>query len=194
MSLSSDYWEDCWQREDTRWDIGYASPPLVKYTDQLQDKNIRILIPGAGRAHEAIHLHRSGFTQVYVCDWAATAFDHLKTAAADFPEEHLIVGDFFNLDLRFDLLLEQTFFCAITPDLRPKYVEQVAKLLQPTGKIAGLMFDTDFPKRNPPYGGSKAEYEALFSPQFHILQMDTSPDSIPSRLGNELFVEMQVKA
>ncbi|MEL7221143.1 MAG: methyltransferase domain-containing protein [Bacteroidota bacterium] len=191
--MNADYWEERWQNDETRWDIGYASPPLIRYTEQLDNKEIRILIPGAGRAHEAAHLHRTGFTQVYVCDWAETAFTHLKQSTPDFPAEHLIIGDFFDLDYSFDLLLEQTFFCAIDPALRPKYVEQAARLLQPKGKLAGLLFNRDFQDHNPPYGGTQAEYEQLFRKYFNILQLATSEHSIPSRLGAELFIELAVK-
>jgi SAM-dependent methyltransferase len=191
--MNANYWEERWQNKETGWDIGYPSPPIVHYTEQLSDKNIRILIPGAGRAYEAIHLHRRGFTNVYVCDWAASAFAYLRVTAPDFPADHLIISDFFELNLAFDLLLEQTFFCAIDPSLRPKYVEHAAKLLRPNGKLAGLLFNRDFPDRNPPYGGSKAAYESLFRRHFDILQLEVSKHSIPERLGSELFIELAVK-
>lgn len=191
--MNADYWEERWQNNETRWDIGYASPTIIRYAEQLDNKDLRILIPGAGRSHEAIYLHQNGFSNVFVCDWAATAFSYLRQSTPDFPESHLIVGNFFDLNLSFDLLLEQTFFCAIDPALRPEYVEQAARLLQPNGKLAGLLFNRDFPERNPPYGGNQAEYEQLFRSHFNILQLEASQHSIPSRLGAELFIELKVK-
>ena len=48
--LSPDYWETRWQNNETGWDIGYVSPPLKRYFDDLPDKSIKIFIPGAGNA------------------------------------------------------------------------------------------------------------------------------------------------
>ncbi len=189
--LNAQYWEKKWQNQQTGWDIGHASPPLVRYIDQLEDKEMRILIPGAGSAYEAIYLHQKGFKQVYVCDWASSAFTNLKATCPDFPEDHLIVGDFFEQDIQIDLLLEQTFFCAIDPFKRPDYVRQVAKMIRPGGKLAGLLFGVNFDSPDPPFGGHAEAYTQLFEPYFHILQMDIEKESIEPRAGNELFIEMK---
>jgi len=190
--LNAEYWERRWQDQQTGWDIGQASPPLMRYAEQLRADDPRILIPGAGRAYEAIALHQMGFTKVFVCDWAASAFDHLKTAAPDFPEDHLLIGDFFELPLEaeIDLVLEQTFFCALDPQLRPRYVEKMHRIIRPGGHLAGVLFASPFPFDGPPFGGTPTEYQALFSSHFEIRQMEISPDSIPPRLGNELFFEL----
>lgn len=191
--LTADYWERRWQDQQTGWDIGQASPPLMQYVKKWREQDPRILIPGAGRAYEAIALHRQGFSQVYVCDWADSAFDHLRSVVPDFPENHLLVSDFFELPLQseIDLVLEQTFFCAINPQLRKSYVEKMYDIIRPGGHLAGVLFAQPFPFDGPPFGGTKAQYEQLFAPKFTILEMTISPDSIPPRLGNELFVELK---
>ncbi|GIV42652.1 MAG: hypothetical protein KatS3mg034_1962 [Vicingaceae bacterium] len=51
--MKREYWEERWNKGETGWDIGYASPPLIEYAMQLEDKNKKILIPGAGNAYEA---------------------------------------------------------------------------------------------------------------------------------------------
>ena len=191
-TLNAEYWEKRWQDQQTGWDIGQASPPLMHYVSEYANQDTRILIPGAGRAYEAIALHQMGFTNVWVCDWASTAFAYLRSAAPDFPAEHLLVGDFFALPLQaeFDLVLEQTFFCAIDPQLRPRYVEKMHSILRPAGRLAGVLFAKPFPFQGPPFGGTKAEYESLFNAHFTILQLDITTHSIPPRQGNELFVEL----
>lgn len=189
--LGAEYWEDRWGNDNTPWDIGKVSPPIRFYVDEIDNKDLRILIPGAGRAHEAIYLHQQGFTQVYVCDWAVSAFDFLREQAPDFPSDHLLVSDFFALSLKVDLILEQTFFCAIDPALRSRYAAKASDLLAPMGKIAGLLFAKPFPFIGPPFGGTEAEYRSVFSPYFDILQMSLSPHSIKPRLGNELFFELK---
>lgn len=190
--LDAQYWEQRYRDQDTPWDMGHESPPLRHYTQSVTDRSTRILIPGAGYAHEAVALHQRGFRSVYVCDWAPSAFEPLKEAAPDFPEDHLLVGDFFELDVSVDLMLEQTFFCALSPDLRPAYVEQAARLLAPDGRLAGVLFSKVFERSGPPFGGSREEYESLFSSRFEILRIEAASDSIAPRLGSELFIELQV--
>lgn len=193
--LNAAYWETRWQGQQTGWDIGQASPPLIHYLENVSDRQTRILIPGAGRAYEAIHLHQQGYEQVFVCDWAPSAFDHLRQMAPGFPEDHLLVGDFFELDPKvpFELLLEQTFFCAIDPALRPLYVAKAADLLADHGTLAGVLFAREFPFPGPPFGGTAVEYQQLFAGAFDILTLEVTPYSIAPRLGNELFVELKKK-
>jgi len=190
-TLDSAFWESHYQQENKPWDLGAVSPALKQYVDQITDRNLRILIPGAGSAYEAIYLHRQGFTQVFVCDWAPSAFDYLRREAPDFPEAHLLVADFFKLELQVDLILEQTFFCAISPTLREQYAEKIATLLADGGKLAGLLFAFPFEQEGPPFGGTRAEYERLFAPHFEIIHLATSEASIKPRAGRELFIELQ---
>jgi len=189
--LTSEYWNDRYKKENTPWDIGDVSRPLQVYIDELKNKQLRILIPGAGRAYEAVYLHRQGFEQVYVCDWAEEAFQYLRKEAPDFPDEHQLVNDFFQLDFTVDLILEQTFFAAISPDLRHDYARQAANLLAPNGRLAGVLFAQPFPTEGPPFGGTAEEYRTYFEPYFKILHLDISQHSIKPRAGQELFIELE---
>ncbi len=185
--LGADYWEGRYRQEDTPWDIGYISPPLQRFVDELTDKDLRILIPGAGYGHEAVYLHENGFTNVFVCDWARSSLDAIKENAPSFPDQHLLCQDFFILEGHFDLILEQTFFCAIYPSDRERYVNKCFELLIEGGIMAGLLFNIVFDRKGPPFGGRKEDYLALFSRKFEVKKMDISPHSIGPRSGNELF-------
>jgi hypothetical protein len=80
------------------------------------------------------------------------------------------------------------FFCAIDPQLRKQYVEKLASLLSPKGRMAGVLFD--FPlDAGPPFGGSKEEYLTLFQKYFSVRKMEPCRNSIAPRAGRELFVE-----
>lgn len=198
QTVSEDFDAAYWQARyatpgRTGWDAGRATPPLRAYFDQLAvAQQPRILIPGAGRAHEAEYLHRLGFRQVVVADLAPEPLAGLATRVPDFPEENLWLTDFFALkpaEVAFDLIIEQTFFCAIAPSLRPAYARQCAALLRPGGKLVGLLFDTEFPNATePPFGGSKAEYAAYFQPYFEFIHFETAHNSLPARAGRELFI------
>lgn len=189
MELDKTYWQNRYRAGDTPWDIGHASPPLMEFLDGISDLETRILIPGAGRAYEAIYLHRKGFRQVFVCDWAAEAFEVLRRQAPDFPVEHLLCQDFFELEGEFDLILEQTFFCAVEPSRRKDYVSKVEKLLRSKGILVGLLFAQPFGKPGPPFGGTENDYLKLFAPKFEITKMEVAKNSILPRSQNELFFQ-----
>lgn len=153
----SNYWENRYQNQQTGWDIGEISSPLKAYINQLEDKSIKILIPGAGNAYEAEYLFLNGFKNVFVADIAAAPLQNIKKRLPSFPEKQLLHIDFFELEMQFDLILEQTFFCALPKSFRKAYAEKMQKLLKKEGKLVGLLFDDELPNGNPPYGGSKKE-------------------------------------
>ena len=99
------FWQSKYLETSTGWDLGRVSPPLKAYFDQLKDKEVKILIPGAGNAYEAEYLHEQGFTNVYVVDWASKALENLKLRMPSFPSKHLFVEDFFKIDRYFDLII-----------------------------------------------------------------------------------------
>jgi thiopurine S-methyltransferase len=188
--LDQNYWQSRYSEGDTPWDIGHISPPMKAYIDKLEDRAIRILIPGAGKAFEAIYLHQQGFKEIYVLDWAMSAFDHLLAEVPDFPKDHLLCTDFFELHGQFDLILEQTFFCSLEPSLRKAYVTKMASLLPGGGTLAGLLFASHFAKGGPPFGGTEAEYITLFKDGFEICCIKIAKNSILPRMNNELFFEL----
>ncbi|PCJ64404.1 MAG: SAM-dependent methyltransferase [Bacteroidetes bacterium] len=190
--LTSDYWENRYQESKTGWDIGYANKIHTDYVEANYGKDARILIPGAGSAYEAEYLWKRGYTNVHPCDFAPEAKERFLKRVSDFPDNQFITGDFFEITDRFDLVLEQTFFCAINPNLRKSYVSHMHDILNVDGKIYGVMFDMDKPD-GPPYGGNPVEYKTLFSNYFAILTMEKSQKSIPKRMGNELIVEFLKK-
>ena len=193
MSIKKDFWDTQYREGNTGWDIGRVSTPLKEYFDQLTDKSVSILIPGAGNGYEAEYLNKLGFTDVTVVDISPTVITQFKERIANFPGNKIIDTDFFELTGQFDLIIEQTFFCAIVPSLRSEYAKKVAGLLKPTGKLAGLMFDAPLNTDHPPYGGSCEEYKAYFTPFFNVDIMDSSYNSIESRIGKEVFVKMTKK-
>ena len=186
------YWEERYKKGETGWDAGSITTPLKEYIDQLTDKNLRILIPGAGNGYEFDYLIEKGFQNVYVIDIAETPLENIKKRKPEYAS-HLIHSDFFKLDDTFDLILEQTFFCALPPEMRPKYVEKMASLLNPKGKLAGLLFDFPLTTEGPPFGGSVTEYLNLFSDKFTIKTLEKAHNSIKPRENKELFFIFEVK-
>lgn len=187
--LDAEYWSNRYLENKTGWDIGSSSTPLAEYIIQLKDKSITILIPGCGNAYEAEVLLNAGFKQVTLLDISAVLTDILKKKFENLPLQ-VITGDFFNHSGKYDLILEQTFFCALDPTQRNDYVEKMATLLKPGGKLVGVLFNRQF-EGGPPFGGSKEEYEQLFSKKFTIKKMEPCYNSIEARKDSELFIILQ---
>ena len=192
------FWQQRYEQDSIGWDMGQVSPPLQAYIDQLPEsaKSQAVLVPGAGNAYEVGYLHEQGFTNVTLVDFAPAPIEAFAERYPDFPAEHLICADFFELSpeqYQFDWVLEQTFFCAINPSRRDEYVQQMAALLKPNGKLIGLLFDKDFGREEPPFGGTKAEYQQRFERHFDIEIMEQSYNSHPARQGSELFIKMRAK-
>ncbi|WP_255512772.1 methyltransferase [Flavobacterium sp. GT3R68] len=193
MKLNSDYWEERYQNNETGWNVGEITLPLKEYIDQINDKAIRILIPGAGNGYELEYLIQKGFENSYVVDFATTPLENIQKRLPNLDRGHLIQSDFFDLEGQYDLILEQTFFCAIDPELRKSYVQKIKSLLKPTGKLAGLLFQFPLTEVGPPFGGSIEEYKNLFKNDFTIKTIETAYNSIKPRKENELFFIFEKK-
>ena len=189
--FNKEFWEKKYSNDETGWDIGYASTPLTNYFDQLTNKDLKILIPGGGNSYEAEYLFENGFKNVFVIDIALQPLANLKKRFPDFPENHLIQDDFFNHDIHYDLIVEQTFFCALDPTLRESYANKMHQLLKPNGKLIGLLFDFELTEEGPPFGGDIDDYKILFSKKFDVRVMTPCTNSIESRMGSELFINMR---
>lgn len=186
--LDSNYWKERYKTNQTGWDAGTITTPIKEYIDQLKDKSIKILIPGCGNAHEAAYLWQQGFTNVFLLDYVAEPLNNFSKHYPDFPKSQLLLKDFFELDEKFDLIIEQTFFCALDPQLRSSYADKMYQILNPEGKLVGVMFSSEFEKEGPPFGGTKSEYQSLFERYFNIMKMEVCYNSINPRKGNELFI------
>lgn len=193
QKMNSEFWENRYQTEQTGWDVGNITTPLKEYIDQLEDRSLRILLPGAGNGYEADYLLSKGFHNLWIIDLAPSPLQNIKKRNPDFPENQLILGDFFGLEGKFDLIIEQTFFCAIDPELRPQYAAKMHSLLSEKGKLAGLLFDFPLSEQGPPFGGSKQEYLGLFSESFRIKTLETAYNSIKPRKERELFFIFEKK-
>lgn len=191
------YWTKRYQDKSTGWDIGYPSTPIKEYIDQLEDKTISILIPGAGNAYEAEYLWKQGFKNVSVMDISEFPLNQFQERNPDFPKTQLLFEDFFQHETQYDLIFEQTFFCSFVPSdgNRNAYVNQMAKLLKSNGKLVGVWFDIpltgDLEKR--PFGGDKELYLSYLEPFFEIITFEPCHNSIPPRAGKEFFGIFKVK-
>lgn len=191
--LHKGYWESKYKTDDIGWDIGEISTPIKEYIDQLHSKDLKILIPGAGNCYEAEYLFKKGFKNITVLDIAEQPILNLLKRVAMFPAENIVQEDFFEHNNSYDLIIEQTFFCALHPTLRIKYANKIYDLLRGKGKFIGLIFDFELTAEGPPFGSSLEEYQQLFFPNFKIKTLDRCYNSIKPRFGRELFFIFEKK-
>ncbi len=190
MATDVHFWENSYKTNSTGWDLGEVSPPLKNIIDQLEDQELKILIPGAGNAYEAEYLFHKGFRNTYVLDVSEVALQNFKNRCPEFPTHQILNQDFFDVEMQFDLILEQTFFCAIPPSLRSDYAYKMASLLPKGKELKGVLFDFPLTEKGPPFGGSKTEYVAYFQPYFLIKQLSRCTTSHKSREDKELLIKL----
>lgn len=193
LNLGQSYWNKQYESNSTGWDLGEVSPPIKAYIDQIENKNCRILIPGCGNTYEADYLLQQDFTNITIIDIAPTLVEKLKNKYADNPNIHIILGDFFTHHGQYDLIIEQTFFCAINPTLRESYVKKMNELIVPNGKLMGVLFNRSFDVQGPPFGGSQEEYKKLFEQNFNSIHFMPCYNSYHKRANTELFILLQKK-
>lgn len=192
-SVTPSYWDKRYQNNEMGWDMKQVSPPLKGYIDSLENKDLKILIPGCGNAYEAEYLLDHGFKNITLIDFSKVVTERLKEKYKGGPVR-IVNENFFDHKGKYNLILEQTFFCALDPSLREKYVEKCYKLLNDDGIIAGVLFDKKFAPHEPPFIATDEEYGKLFQPKFTFLKFENCLNSIAPRMGYELFFEFRKKA
>lgn len=191
MQLDREYWQHRYANGTDGWDVGAPTTPLATYFDQLSDRGLRILIPGCGRAWEGELLHTRGFRHVWLMDLTGAPFADLLKRRPDFPQDHLLIGDFFDHEGTYDLIIEQTFFCALDPSLRERYVSKMHELLVQGGKLVGVLFDDPQPGPDPnapPFGGDRPTYQVLLERRFAHVALAPCYNSIAPRAGREAWL------
>ena len=192
-SLAPEFWDNRYLNNETGWDMHQVSPPLKSYIDSLTNKELKILIPGCGNAYEAEYLLSKGFTNVTLIDISHVVTQRLKEKYKEEPIQ-IVNKNFFEHTGNYDLILEQTFFCALQPFLREDYVKKCYGLLNDEGKIAGVLFNKKFTPVEPPFIASDEEYKNLFQPMFSFVKFEPCKNSIAPRMGFELTFEFEKKS
>ena len=186
-------WERLWEEGRTPWDQGESSKSLQDLVTEGILPSGRALVPGAGAGHDILTLasedrHCTGL------DLSPLAVDRFKRLREErgIPEEwaELVVADFFEWEpgLRFDVIFDYTFLCAIQPELRVIWAERMSRLLAPGGQLVTLIFPTAPPhgeEGSPPFLTTPEQVTQLLVPAFTQLSLAPAKRSVPSREGRE---------
>jgi cyclopropane fatty-acyl-phospholipid synthase-like methyltransferase len=187
---AKDDWQTHYDNDDLRWDLGQVAPPIVRLWEEKKLLPGRAIIPGCGQGHEVVFLAEKGF-QVTGLDYAPGAVELLsRTLKEKNLQANILSQDFFQLDenhnAQYDLMLEQAFFCAISPSMRSVYVETATRILKKGALLAGLFYETG-EEGGPPFNTSPSDILDHFSDAFHIETLEKTPHSVENRKDKELL-------
>ncbi len=191
------YWEQRYQEQTTRWDLGQAAPAFVSLLNSEKKPNPGLTaVLGCGRGYDGLLFAEHGF-EVIGFDFAPSAIAQATSLAqATNSTAKFLQRDIFELAREFphafDYVVEHTCFCAIPPERRGEYVQLVRSLLRPEGELIGLFFTHTRPG-GPPFGSTPAEIRQYFEADFEILSLEPVLNSVPSRQGEEHIGHLQVR-
>ena len=186
-------WEADYQRKTDGWDLGGATPTFKSLAASRRFRPGRMIVPGAGRGHDAREFARHGF-EVTAVDFSPYVINEMKHLADPQAPIEILQHDLFTLprelDDSFDYVLEYTCFCAIDPKRRTEYADLIARLLKPGGVYIDLAFPLDGRAGGPPFAVSVPELLGLFQERsFKLFSREKPIESVSPRRGaEELFI------
>ena len=178
-SNQPDFWTVRYAAGRTPWDFGGVPSALKSFLERSSTPG-SVLIPGCGSGYEIRAFHAAGY-DVSAIDFSPAAVDQAKRVLGVLAER-VILGDFFTYDFgerRFELIYERTFLCSMSPSRWPEYVNRMARLLSPGGRLIGVFLYGQRPSSGPPFPLTEAEAEELFKKHFQLLRSEAMTDSLP---------------
>jgi len=182
-------WEARYQANDMPWEKGEPSPGLTDFLAAHPElPRGTVCVPGCGTGHDVRAWARAGF-EAEGLDLAPSAIrvSIEKTTTAGLSAQYRL-ADFLRDEplRRFDWLFEHTLYCAISPSDRDDYVRAVVRWVKPAGQFLAVHYLIP-DKDGPPFGTTREEVLARFSPHFELLE-EWVPRSYPNRTGLELML------
>lgn len=177
---ASAHWEELWKgglAKGSRFDVAGVALPLEAEAKRRQlapRPGLRALVPGCGRAYDALFLAEQGFESVVALDLSPTACEAAReeigrssSSAAVQARVTVECGDFFALPDsigRFDFIWDCTFLCALQPEVRVQWAEHMRRLLADDGELLTCVFPIGAREGGPPFAMSVELVRALLEP------------------------------
>jgi len=189
---TSEFWDEKYISGNTKWDLGKSTPVfdhwIAKYKFPL-----KICVLGAGNGWDAINFSILGH-DVTAVDFSNIAIENMKKYCnKNDIKMSILKMDIFKLNSKFkkyfDIVIEYTCFCAISPVLRRDYLQVVYDILSPEGKFAALLFPIDKTTTDgPPYAIEIDYIVPLISSYMNLVEINIPINSVPMRQDREIFV------
>ena len=187
-----DAWNARYRDDNTPWDLGAAPLSLQRLIAEVSDpgRQLQVLVPGAGRGHDARAWARAGHRVVAV-DFAPLAIAEGRALA----EAEGVAVDFVQADVtalpqdwtdRFDLAWEQTCLCALEPQARRGYLGELARVMTPGGQVFAVLWQHGR-DGGPPYDMNEAAVREAIEGHFRVRERTRIPDPSKGRDGEWLW-------
>jgi len=180
QSGASPHWEALWAQDGglpkgSRFDVAGVSNPLAA---ELLRRNLvnragmTALVPGCGRAYDALALAEHGFESVLAIDLSPAACQAAQAELAEIGDSmstagqrvDVRCGNFFELEGQYDLIWDNTFLCALDPEVRERWAQQMKALIAPGGELITCVFPIGDREGGPPYAMSVPLVHELLEP------------------------------
>ena len=203
---ASPHWEALWAQDGglpkgTRFDV--AGPSLTLSAELRRRPPMELtggltaLVPGCGRAYDALALAEHGYASVVALDLSPAACEAAReelkaSGSAAASRVEVRCGDFFALEggsETYDMIWDCTFLCALDPSVRERWASQMRTLLAPQGELMTCVFPIGDREGGPPYAMSVPLVRALLEPcglKAAAVQDDLPLEEQHRRPGDEL--------
>lgn len=174
---ASPHWEKLWAGgldKGSRFDVAGVSLPLkaeLERRNHAPRPGMSALVPGSGRAYDALALAQHGFSSVTAVDLSpaacTAALEEISQSSLSRETRGRIdvrCGDFFELEGRYDFIWDNTFLCALDPAARGRWAGQMEALLAPGGELVTCVFPIGEREGGPPFALSVPLVRGLLEP------------------------------
>lgn len=183
-------WKRAWKEGQTPWDAGSSPPALQDMLARERVPSGRILVPGCGAGYDLAVLARAD-REVVGLDLSEDARARFWDAQPSLPGTvRFEIADFFAYQpaSKFDFVWDYTFFCALDPEQRGAWGDQMKMLVRPTGLLAMLLFPFEDPvsdREGPPWPVNTDMVRRLIGDAFEALEVRPVDRSHSGREGRE---------
>lgn len=192
--MSDNFWLDKWQKQEIPFDQSEVNQWLIRYQDLLGDlRNKHVFVPLCGKSVDMNWFYQQGARVIGVelSDLAAIAFFEennlayeIKKVASFTIYQHdsirIMCGDFFDLTAKdlpdIDLVYDRAALVALPEELRKKYANKMAALLNPGATMFLISIQYELEKIElPPFNIDPDEIKSLFSRAFSVQLLNQKP-------------------
>lgn len=185
------FWSQIYKTEENPgWNLNKPAEAFTDMLPRLKLPKSRVLVLGCGEGHDAALFAQAGHV-VTAVDFSPEAIARGKKKYAHFENLNFVQSDIFHLSTdwnhSFDIVVEHTCYCAIPPEQRNELVRLYRRMLHEEGQLLGVFFSME-KRSGPPFGATEWEIRKRTQEHFQYLFWGRLRNSLPQRMGRELFV------
>jgi methyl halide transferase len=186
------FWDELYENGEANWDLKTPAPVFTALLkESIIIKPCRLLITGSGKGYDAVEAAKAGY-DVTAVDFSSNAIKFAQQLAEkENVKINFIQSDLFKLrDLdpgEFDAVYEYTTFCAINPERREEFAEEITSLISPGGKFIAIVFPIDGREGGPPFNIDVMEFYKIFSSHLQLEYSTRTINSVKPRKNKEIL-------